>query len=84
MALNLDHPRLLVALVVMLDQFRRNMYRESAEMYACDARCLALVKRASQAYISALSRYMLRRNWSSMTTRATSRRGWSRLSAQWS
>ncbi len=29
----------------MLDQFRRNMYRETAEMYACDARCLALVKR---------------------------------------
>jgi thioredoxin-dependent peroxiredoxin len=44
-ALNLEHPRLLVALVIMLDQFRRNMYRETAEMYACDARCLALVKR---------------------------------------
>jgi alkyl hydroperoxide reductase subunit AhpC/uncharacterized protein (DUF924 family)/CRP-like cAMP-binding protein len=44
-ALNVEHPRLLVALVVMLDQFRRNMYRESAEMYACDPRCLAVVKR---------------------------------------
>ena len=44
-ALNLEHPRLLVALVIMLDQFRRNMYRETPEMYACDARCLALVKR---------------------------------------
>jgi alkyl hydroperoxide reductase subunit AhpC/uncharacterized protein (DUF924 family)/CRP-like cAMP-binding protein len=44
-ALNVEHPRLLVALVVMLDQFRRNMYRESPEMYACDKRCLALVKR---------------------------------------
>jgi alkyl hydroperoxide reductase subunit AhpC/uncharacterized protein (DUF924 family) len=44
-ALNVEHPRLLVALVVMLDQFRRNMYRETPQMYACDARCLALVKR---------------------------------------
>lgn len=44
-ALNLEHPRLLVALVIMLDQFRRNMYRETPEMYACDPRCLALVKR---------------------------------------
>src|SRR6476620_3800880 len=44
-ALDLEHPRLLVALVIMLDQFRRNMYRETPEMYACDARCLALVKR---------------------------------------
>ncbi len=52
-ALNLDHPRLLVALVVMLDQFRRNMYRESAEMYAGDARCLALVKRGLRVGIGA-------------------------------
>jgi alkyl hydroperoxide reductase subunit AhpC/uncharacterized protein (DUF924 family)/CRP-like cAMP-binding protein len=44
-ALNLEHPRLLVALVIMLDQFRRNMYRETPEMYACDPRCLALVRR---------------------------------------
>ena len=35
-ALNVEHPRLLVALVIMLDQFRRNMYRDTAEMYACD------------------------------------------------
>ena len=28
-ALNVEHPRLLVALVIMLDQFRRNMYRET-------------------------------------------------------
>ena len=44
-ALNVEHPRLLVALVIMLDQFRRNMYRETPRMYACDPRCLALVKR---------------------------------------
>jgi alkyl hydroperoxide reductase subunit AhpC/uncharacterized protein (DUF924 family) len=44
-ALNIDQPRQLVALVVMLDQFPRNMYRDTAQMYACDARCLALVKR---------------------------------------
>ena len=44
-ALNVEHPRLLVALVIMLDQFRRNMYRDTPEMYASDARCLALVKR---------------------------------------
>ncbi len=44
-ALDLEHPRLLVALVIMLDQFPRNMYRATPQMYACDARCLALVKR---------------------------------------
>ena len=40
-ALNVEHPRLLVALVIMLDQFPRNMYRDTPQMYACDARCLA-------------------------------------------
>jgi alkyl hydroperoxide reductase subunit AhpC/uncharacterized protein (DUF924 family) len=44
-ALNVEHPRLLVALVIMLDQFPRNMYRDTPQMYACDARCLALVRR---------------------------------------
>ena len=44
-ALNVEHPRLLVALVIMLDQFRRNMYRDTPDMYASDARCLSLVKR---------------------------------------
>jgi uncharacterized protein (DUF924 family) len=43
--LNVEHPRLLVALVIMLDQFTRNMYRDTPQMYACDARCQALVKR---------------------------------------
>ena len=39
-ALDVEHPRLLVALVIMLDQFPRNMYRDTPQMYACDARCL--------------------------------------------
>ena len=51
-ALNVEHPRLLVALVIMLDQFRRNMYRETLQMYACDARCLALVKRGLRVGVS--------------------------------
>jgi alkyl hydroperoxide reductase subunit AhpC/uncharacterized protein (DUF924 family) len=48
-ALNTDRPRLLVALVIMLDQFPRNMYRDTPEMYASDARCLSLVKRGLRA-----------------------------------
>jgi thioredoxin-dependent peroxiredoxin len=51
-ALNVEHPRLLVALVIMLDQFPRNMYRDTPQMYACDARCLALVKRALRVGVS--------------------------------
>ena len=43
-ALDVEHPRLLVALVIMLDQFPRNMYRDTPQMYACDAHCLSLVK----------------------------------------
>jgi uncharacterized protein (DUF924 family) len=41
-----DHPRLFLALIILLDQFRRNMFRESAEMYDADAYCLTQVKRA--------------------------------------
>ncbi|MFO1210937.1 MAG: DUF924 family protein [Amaricoccus sp.] len=52
-ALNVEHPRLLVALVIMLDQFRRNMYRETPKMYACDPRCLALVKRGLRVGVGA-------------------------------
>jgi alkyl hydroperoxide reductase subunit AhpC/uncharacterized protein (DUF924 family) len=52
-ALNVEHPRLLVALVVMLDQFPRNMYRDTPQMYASDARCLALVKRGLRIGVSA-------------------------------
>lgn len=43
-ALDDAHPRLLVALAILLDQFPRNMYRGTPEMYARDARCRALVK----------------------------------------
>jgi thioredoxin-dependent peroxiredoxin len=52
-ALDVEHPRLLVALVIMLDQFPRNMYRDTPQMYACDVRCLALVKRGLRAGVSA-------------------------------
>lgn len=45
-ALDTEQPRRLVALVILLDQFPRNMYRDTARMYANDARCRALVKRA--------------------------------------
>jgi thioredoxin-dependent peroxiredoxin len=45
-ALDEEHPRLLVALVILLDQFPRNMYRDTPQMYARDAHCLALVKSA--------------------------------------
>ena len=45
-ALNPEHPRILLALIMLLDQFRRNMYRNTPEMYATDQRCLSLVKRA--------------------------------------
>lgn len=44
-ALNVEYPRLLVALIIMLDQFPRNMYRDTPQMYATDARCQSLVKR---------------------------------------
>jgi alkyl hydroperoxide reductase subunit AhpC/uncharacterized protein (DUF924 family) len=43
-ALDDEHPRLLVALAILLDQFPRNMYRDTPQMYARDAHCLALVK----------------------------------------
>jgi len=48
-ALDVDHPRLLVALVILLDQFPRNMYRDTPEMYGTDVHCRALVKRALRA-----------------------------------
>jgi thioredoxin-dependent peroxiredoxin len=51
-ALDVEHPRLLVALVIMLDQFPRNMYRDTPQMYACDARCLTLVKRGLRVNVS--------------------------------
>ena len=48
-ALDIEHPRRLVALVILLDQFPRNMYRDTARMFANDARCRDLVKRALRA-----------------------------------
>jgi len=48
-ALDSEHPRRLVALVILLDQFPRNVYRGTARMYANDARCLELVMRALRA-----------------------------------
>lgn len=45
-ALSPQHPRMFLALILLLDQFRRNIYRNTPEMYAADERCLALVKRA--------------------------------------
>ena len=52
-ALDVEHPRLLVALVIMLDQFPRNMYRDTPQMYACDARCRDLVKRGLRVGVGA-------------------------------
>src|SRR6201999_3428415 len=52
-ALDVENPRLLVALVILLDQFPRNMYRETAKMYACDAHCRSLVKRGLRTGVTA-------------------------------
>jgi alkyl hydroperoxide reductase subunit AhpC/uncharacterized protein (DUF924 family) len=52
-ALEDEHPRLSVALAILLDQFPRNMYRDTPQMYACDPRCLALVKSALRAGVGA-------------------------------
>jgi thioredoxin-dependent peroxiredoxin len=51
-ALDVEHPRLLVALVILLDQFPRNMYRDTPQMYACDAHCRALVRRGLRIDVS--------------------------------
>ncbi len=45
-ALDAEHPRGLVALVMLLDQFPRNIYRDTAQMYAGDTRCQAIVEQA--------------------------------------
>ncbi len=45
-ALDPHRPRMLLAMILMLDQFRRNMFRDTPQMYAADARCLSLVRRA--------------------------------------
>jgi alkyl hydroperoxide reductase subunit AhpC/uncharacterized protein (DUF924 family) len=51
-ALDVEHPRLLVALIIMLDQFPRNMYRDTPQMYDCDAHCRSLVKRGLRVGVS--------------------------------
>lgn len=51
-ALDVEHPTLLVALVILLDQFRRNIYRDAPQMYTCDAHCRALVKRGLRIGVS--------------------------------
>jgi uncharacterized protein (DUF924 family) len=45
-ALDVEHPRRLVALLILLDQFPRNVYRGTARMYTSDARCQSLVRSA--------------------------------------
>ncbi len=52
-ALNVEHPRLLVALVILLDQFTRNLYRDTPRMFACDAHCQRLVKRGLRVGVGA-------------------------------
>jgi alkyl hydroperoxide reductase subunit AhpC/uncharacterized protein (DUF924 family)/CRP-like cAMP-binding protein len=52
-ALNGERPRLLVALVIMLDQFTRHIYRDTPTMYASDARCQALVRRGLRVGVGA-------------------------------
>jgi len=52
-ALNAERPRLLVALVIMLDQFTRHIYRDTPQMYANDAQCQALVKRGLRVGVGA-------------------------------
>ena len=37
----------------MLDQFTRNMYRDTPRMYACDAHCQHLVKRGLRVGVGA-------------------------------
>ena len=51
-ALNVEQPRLIVALVIMLDQFPRNIYRDTSQMYEYDTRCRALVKRGLRVGVS--------------------------------
>lgn len=46
-----EEPRMIVALVILLDQFRRNMFRGTKGMYSCDKMCAGYVKRAMAAGI---------------------------------
>eukprot|EP00899_Mesostigma_viride_P005483 jgi/Mesvir1/14936/Mv25027-RA.1 len=44
--LDAERPRMLLAVVILLDQFRRNMFRNTNQMYTCDKKCQFFVKRA--------------------------------------
>ena len=55
----LEDPRGLLAYVIVLDQFSRNMFRDTPAMFASDARALAAAKRGVAAGMdAALSREM--------------------------
>ncbi|MDA5093731.1 DUF924 family protein [Aliiroseovarius sp. KMU-50] len=45
-ALSPRHPRMFLAYIILLDQFRRNMYRDSAAMYDTDDHCLTMTRQA--------------------------------------
>src|SRR5262249_1815964 len=51
-ALNVWQRRLLGGLVVLVEQLERNMYRDTPQMYASDARCQRLVKRGLRVGVS--------------------------------
>jgi uncharacterized protein (DUF924 family) len=40
------HPREALALILLLDQFPRNIWRDQPEAYSCDAHAVAMAKRA--------------------------------------
>eukprot|EP00899_Mesostigma_viride_P019738 jgi/Mesvir1/27766/Mv07451-RA.1 len=52
--LDVEHPRMLLAMVILLDQFRRNMFRNTHQMYSCDQKCQFFVKRAIAAGLDEL------------------------------
>ena len=56
----LDNPRGLLAYVVVLDQFSRNMFRDTPAMFASDPRALAAAKRAVAGGIDATLRPEMR------------------------
>jgi uncharacterized protein (DUF924 family) len=41
-----ETPKGALALIIVLDQFSRNMHRDSAKAFACDAKALGLARRA--------------------------------------
>lgn len=63
----LDHwrqtPRGRIALVILLDQLSRNLYRDTPEMYACDETALAVAREAidagDEAVLAPQERYFL-------------------------